>query len=106
MEGYSEHFGLHAVNFSDPERKRTPKLSASYFTSIVENNGFFKPGQGGGVSTTASSVTKIPQVIEFEEKDKNKDVSSKSTVQKLNVACLTSCLMTLKMFVTQLYWLI
>ncbi|XP_060595948.1 lactase/phlorizin hydrolase-like [Ruditapes philippinarum] len=107
MEGYSEHFGLHAVNFSDPERKRTPKLSASYFTSIVENNGFFKPGQGGGVSTTVSSVTKVPQVIEFEEKDKNKDVSSKSTINKLNVEYVTLiCVMTLEMCVTQLYWLI
>lgn len=40
MRGYSEHFGLHYVNFSDPERPRTPKLSAKYYTSVIINNGF------------------------------------------------------------------
>uniref|UniRef100_H2YY92 beta-glucosidase n=1 Tax=Ciona savignyi TaxID=51511 RepID=H2YY92_CIOSA len=29
-EGYSERFGLHWVNFTDPERTRIPKKSASY----------------------------------------------------------------------------
>lgn len=38
--GYSERFGLHHVNFSDPERKRTPKLSASYYREIILRNGF------------------------------------------------------------------
>lgn len=40
--GYSERFGLHYVNFSDPARPRTPKASARYYTSIIENNGFTK----------------------------------------------------------------
>uniref|UniRef100_H2YY91 beta-glucosidase n=1 Tax=Ciona savignyi TaxID=51511 RepID=H2YY91_CIOSA len=30
-EGYSERFGLHWVNFTDPERTRIPKKSASYY---------------------------------------------------------------------------
>ncbi|KAH3891377.1 hypothetical protein DPMN_015476 [Dreissena polymorpha] len=53
MMGYSEHFGLHAVNFSDPSRHRTPKASAAYYTSIIENNGFVKPGNDERTSTTA-----------------------------------------------------
>lgn len=38
--GYTENFGLHRVNMSDPERTRTPKLSSSYYSGIVEENGF------------------------------------------------------------------
>ena len=38
--GYSERFGLHYVNFSDPARPRTPKKSAHFFTKIIEDNGF------------------------------------------------------------------
>ena len=44
MQGYSEHFGLYYVNFTDPRRPRTPKASAAYFTSIIENNGFYRDG--------------------------------------------------------------
>lgn len=38
--GYSERFGLHYVNFSDPARQRVPKASAQYYATIIENNGF------------------------------------------------------------------
>lgn len=38
--GYTERFGLHYVNFSDPSRPRTPKESARFFTKLIENNGF------------------------------------------------------------------
>jgi len=38
--GYSEKFGLHSVNMSDPMRGRTAKESAAYFSSIISNNGF------------------------------------------------------------------
>ena len=41
--GYSERFGLHYVNFSDPDRPRTPKASARFFRDLIEDNGFFKP---------------------------------------------------------------
>ncbi|KAF5286474.1 hypothetical protein FQR65_LT12557 [Abscondita terminalis] len=34
--GYSLRFGLNHVNFSDPNRKRTPKLSARFFKNILE----------------------------------------------------------------------
>ena len=43
MMGTTEHFGLHYVNFSDPERPRTPKESAAFYRSIIENNGFRQP---------------------------------------------------------------
>ena len=40
--GYSERFGLHYVNFSDPERPRTPKASAAAYREIILRNGFLK----------------------------------------------------------------
>ena len=42
--GYTENFGLHRVNMSDLERARTPKLSASYYSGIVKENGFVEGG--------------------------------------------------------------
>jgi len=38
--GYTERFGVHYVNFSDPERPRTPKASAALLTKIYKDNGF------------------------------------------------------------------
>lgn len=40
VRGYYERFGLHYVNFSDPERPRTPKLSASFYRELILNNGY------------------------------------------------------------------
>jgi len=40
QEGYSERFGLHYVDFEDPDRPRTPKASAKFYTSIIQDNGF------------------------------------------------------------------
>jgi len=39
-KGYSEKFGLHFVNMTDPGRARTPKQSAFYYSKIVQQNGF------------------------------------------------------------------
>jgi len=39
-QGYSEHFGLHHVDYSDPKRKRTPKASAKFDTEVFKNRGF------------------------------------------------------------------
>ena len=44
--GYTENFGLHRVNMTDPERARTPKLSASYYSSLVKENGFVAVEEG------------------------------------------------------------
>ena len=38
--GYSERFGLHHVDFSDPARPRTPKASALYYGNVIRDNGF------------------------------------------------------------------
>ena len=38
--GYHERFGIHRVNFSDPERKRVPKQSSKVYAKIVADNGF------------------------------------------------------------------
>lgn len=40
MHGYSEKFGLHYVNFSDPARKRIPKESAMFYSKLIRDNGF------------------------------------------------------------------
>nr|XP_026692500.1 uncharacterized protein LOC104266271 isoform X3 [Ciona intestinalis] len=42
-EGYSERFGLHWVNFTDPERPRIPKKSASYYKSLAESGTYVRP---------------------------------------------------------------
>lgn len=93
MSGYSEHFGLHYVNFSDPERQRTPKASAAYFTSIIEENGFVKhPGTNKVMEkTTVTNTLSTPevQVIDFErDKDKNVNMSTQVKVHKFAFGCL------------------
>ncbi|EOA24098.1 hypothetical protein CARUB_v10017328mg [Capsella rubella] len=35
MAGYTTSFGMYYVNFSDPGRKRSPKLSASWYTGFL-----------------------------------------------------------------------
>ena len=40
MEGYTERFGLHYVDFQDPKRPRTPKASARYYSKLITDNGF------------------------------------------------------------------
>jgi len=38
--GYTEKFGLHSVDMSDPERPRTPKESSKFIARLVAENGF------------------------------------------------------------------
>ena len=50
--GYAEKFGMHYVNFSDPARPRTPKLSALFYNQVIKDNGFLEnavtsPSKGG-----------------------------------------------------------
>ncbi|XP_011669546.2 cytosolic beta-glucosidase [Strongylocentrotus purpuratus] len=40
FQGYSNRFGLHHVDFTDPLRRRTPKASAQTYATIVRDNGF------------------------------------------------------------------
>ncbi|XP_068186259.1 lactase/phlorizin hydrolase-like [Antennarius striatus] len=39
-QGYSERFGLHHVNFDLPDRPRTPKQSAYFYSKVIVQNGF------------------------------------------------------------------
>ena len=38
--GYSERFGLHFVDYNDPNRPRKPKSSAKFYAEVIKNNGF------------------------------------------------------------------
>ncbi|KAK2708292.1 hypothetical protein QYM36_014034 [Artemia franciscana] len=40
--GYTEKFGLHSVNFTDPALPRRPKKSTELFSAIVRSNGFIE----------------------------------------------------------------
>ncbi|KAM4608665.1 lactase/phlorizin hydrolase-like [Polymixia lowei] len=40
LNGYTVGFGLHHVDFTDPNRPRTPKRSAHYYYQIMKDNGF------------------------------------------------------------------
>ena len=57
--GYHERFGIHRVNFSDPERKRVPKQSSKVYAKIVADNGFPPdkptPGQTSGPTSQPNS---------------------------------------------------
>ena len=44
--GFSERFGVHFVNRSDPSLPRIPKASAKFYASVVRCNGFPDPAQG------------------------------------------------------------
>lgn len=37
-QGYAERFGLHWVNFTDPNRAVFPKTSAKYISAIAKSN--------------------------------------------------------------------
>lgn len=34
----SHHFGITQVDFEDPRRTRTPKISSTFFKHLIENN--------------------------------------------------------------------
>uniref|UniRef100_A0AC35FWL9 Beta-glucosidase n=1 Tax=Panagrolaimus sp. PS1159 TaxID=55785 RepID=A0AC35FWL9_9BILA len=36
-DGYSTKFGIHRVNFSDPDRARTPKASAGFYANVAKS---------------------------------------------------------------------
>ncbi|XP_056865034.1 beta-glucosidase 3 isoform X2 [Raphanus sativus] len=45
LSGYEYSFGLYYVNFSDPRRKRTPKLSAHWYSAFLKDNTTFLGSQ-------------------------------------------------------------
>ena len=50
--GYTVKFGIHQVDFNDPNRTRTQKASARYLASIVAANGFVNDPTGGPCSNS------------------------------------------------------
>lgn len=40
LHGYRVGFGLHHVDFNNPNRPRTPKYSAHYYHQVMKDNGF------------------------------------------------------------------
>lgn len=42
-DGYGTTFGLHRVDFSDPNRTRVPKASVEFCRKIIRDNGFPAP---------------------------------------------------------------
>ncbi|CAG5121822.1 unnamed protein product, partial [Candidula unifasciata] len=51
-QGYSEKFGLYSVDFTNPNRTRTPKASAVYYANVIRDNGFKKGYSGRGGQPT------------------------------------------------------
>ncbi|NWY48330.1 LPH hydrolase, partial [Sylvia atricapilla] len=43
VDGYGPRFGLHQIDFDNPNRPRTPKRSAMYYAEIIHNNGIPLP---------------------------------------------------------------
>ncbi|VDI50812.1 lactase-phlorizin hydrolase, partial [Mytilus galloprovincialis] len=63
VRGYSERFGLHFVNFSDPSRPRVPKASARFFRDLIINNGFYPEHNSGKLSTITEQTPVILQTL-------------------------------------------
>lgn len=40
LHGYTVGFGLHHVDFTNPNRPRTPKRSAHFYHKVMKDNGF------------------------------------------------------------------
>ncbi|XP_061697300.1 lactase/phlorizin hydrolase-like isoform X3 [Syngnathoides biaculeatus] len=73
QQGYSQRFGLHHVNFEDPDRPRTPKQSAYFYSQVITQNGFgirrghvfkvaqtqFKPPSKGLTPSEVPSKSKV-----------------------------------------------
>ena len=62
--GYRERFGMHYVDFTDPERPRTQKESAKLYAQIVADNGF-NAGQKLVVSFTALLCSMIMAYMNY-----------------------------------------
>jgi hypothetical protein len=43
IDGYSKRFGLHYVDYSDPDRRRIAKRSASWYKNYISHEGLMWP---------------------------------------------------------------
>ncbi|CAG7881257.1 unnamed protein product, partial [Brassica rapa] len=58
LSGYEYSFGIYSVNFSDPHRKRSPKLSAHWYSAFLKGNTTFLDSQDI-MSNLSSSATSL-----------------------------------------------
>lgn len=52
-QGYTEKFGLHQVDFNDPDRPRVAKESAKWFKELIQTNGWEEAETTTSLLTTA-----------------------------------------------------
>ncbi|XP_038072995.1 lactase-phlorizin hydrolase-like [Patiria miniata] len=63
--GYTERFGMHYVDFNDPERARTAKASAKFYATVVAENGFPDPSVSGAPASVTVSLAGLVASIAF-----------------------------------------
>ncbi|XP_065570473.1 lactase/phlorizin hydrolase-like [Artemia franciscana] len=63
--GYTEKFGIHSVDFNNPERPRTMKESAKLYQKIVNDNGFVEEETcvTGGSKTVVIPFLLLPLMV-------------------------------------------
>ena len=59
--GYGQRFGLHYVNFTDPNRQRIPKDSVTFFKKLVKDNGY--PTTSGVAGFNTSYMFVLPFTV-------------------------------------------
>lgn len=62
-KGISERFGLFHVDFSDPNKPRTPKASAKYYSQLVADNGFPAPGLASPDQSPVQVPAQVPEQV-------------------------------------------
>uniref|UniRef100_A0ACB8G1J9 Uncharacterized protein n=1 Tax=Sphaerodactylus townsendi TaxID=933632 RepID=A0ACB8G1J9_9SAUR len=63
--GYGKKFGLHHVNFEDANRQRTPKESAYFFSTVIENNGFPATFKRKHIQPLKKDMSMLPRLPTF-----------------------------------------
>ncbi|XP_077075157.1 lactase/phlorizin hydrolase-like [Siphateles boraxobius] len=82
-QGYSQRFGLHYVNFDDPDRPRIPKASGYYYSKVIEHNGFTETPASSKRQIYGNKMesTKLPSLPPSEVPSKSKVVWEKFSPQ-------------------------
>ncbi|XP_025092494.1 LOW QUALITY PROTEIN: lactase-phlorizin hydrolase-like [Pomacea canaliculata] len=55
VAGYTQRFGLYAVDFNSPNRTRSPRQSATFYRELITENGFVKSSNGSTPCNTCKS---------------------------------------------------
>ncbi|KAF4108764.1 hypothetical protein G5714_009837 [Onychostoma macrolepis] len=82
-QGYSQRFGLHYVYFEDPDRPRTPKASAYYYSKVIERNGFAEPAAKAKMEIYGNKIDipRLPSLPPSEIPSKSKVIWEKFSPQ-------------------------